>query len=320
MATTAKPEIGELLHRINEGATNSSTPLGEVMRLCLRLGRLLGNKELSDWAKAEGGGYTSRASLPDYRVFATEVRGTFSGCFGRNIENGLIPHFWIEEAHRDIFCKAHLMQPVGELEHLSHGGKADTNTLTIPWPADVVMYYQRKEIYQDFILVEAGQILTTTSIAGILEDIRTRVIEFVLAIEKELGIDIMNYDNNKKPLEASAQEKTSQIFNMTINGGSNFALGNSGSTNQQAIQVQPGDLKGLKEKLAQLGVPDVLLNDLDTALVKDADAEEQPGPHVNNWFGKLAIKVGTGAVQLAEAAATTVVMTEVRRFLGLPPV
>src|SRR5258708_6130135 len=107
---------------------------------------------------------------------------------------------------------------------------------------------------------------------------------------------------------------------MTINGGSNFAVGNSGTTNQQAIQVQPGDLKGLKEKLAQLGVPDVLLNDLDTALAKDDDAEEQPGPHVNNWFGRLAIKVGTGAVQLAGAAATTEVMTEVRRFLGLPPV
>jgi len=320
MAITPKPEIGELLHRINEGATNSSTPLGEVMRLCLRLGRLLGNKELSDWAKAEGGGYTSRASLPDYRVFETEVRGTFSGWFGSGIQNGLIPHFLVEEEHRDMLCKAHFMQPVGELERLARGGKADTNTLTIAWPADVVLYYQRKEMYQNFILVEAEQILTTTSIAGVLEDIRTRVIEFVLAIEKELDIDIMDYDNNKKPLEAPAQEKVGQIFNMTINGGSNFAVGNSGTTNQQAIHVQPGDLKSLKERLAQLGVTEDLLDDLDTALVKDADSEEPSDAHVQHWLKRVMVKAGQGTLQLAGAAATTVVMTEVRRFLGLPPV
>lgn len=79
MADTTKPEIAQLLRRINEGATNSQTPLGEVMRLCLRLGRLLNNKELSEWAKAEAGGYESTDSLPDYRIFKTEVRGTFSG-------------------------------------------------------------------------------------------------------------------------------------------------------------------------------------------------------------------------------------------------
>ncbi len=79
MATTTKPEISELLHRINEGATDSSTPLEEVMRLCLRLGWLLGNKELSDWAKAEAGGYTPKVSLPDYRIFETQVQGTFWG-------------------------------------------------------------------------------------------------------------------------------------------------------------------------------------------------------------------------------------------------
>ncbi len=317
MAITTKPGIGELLHRINEGATNS-TPLGEVMRLCLRLGRLLGNKELSDWAKVEGGGYTSRASLPEYRIFETEVKGTFSGIAGR-IENAPIPHFLVEEAHRDMLCKAYLMESVGELEQLARG-RADTNSLGIPWSADVILLYQRKVIYQGYVLVEAQQILTTTSIVGILETIRSRVLEFVLVIEEELGIDIMNYDSKKKPLDASAQEKAGQIFNTTINGGSNFALGNSGTTNQQAIQVQPGDLQGLKEKLAEFGVPDVLLNDLDTALTKDADSEQQPGPHVNGWFGRLATKVGTGAVQLAGAVTTMVVMAEVKRFLGLPPV
>jgi len=77
MANTAKSEIVGLLHLINEGATSSHTPLGEVMRLCLRLGRLLDNKELGDWAKAEAKGYDSKDSLPDYRIFDTAVKGFF---------------------------------------------------------------------------------------------------------------------------------------------------------------------------------------------------------------------------------------------------
>src|SRR5712692_3298867 len=102
-------------------------------------------------------------------------------------------------------------------------------------------------------------------IAGILEVIRTRVLEFVLAIEEELGIDAMNYDDNKTRLEPPTKEKTSQIFNTIIQRGDNIALGNTGITNQHATHVQPGDLQGLKDKLAQLGVTEKFITDLDTA-------------------------------------------------------
>jgi len=97
--------------------------------------------------------------------------------------------------------------------------------------------------------------MTTTTIAGILEVIRARVLEFVLVIEKELGIDTMNYDDNKAPLETPSQERISQVFHTTIHSGTSIALGNTGTTNQYATHVQPGDLQGLKEKLAQLVPP-----------------------------------------------------------------
>lgn len=317
MADTVKPEIVELLHRINEGATNSQTPLGEVLRLCLRLGRLLNNKELSDWAKAEAGGYESIDNLTDYRVFETEVRGTFLGPYGRSLSNVSIPQAVIEEEHRDTLFKIYMTQPVGELEQLVHVS-AEAKNATIHWSGNTILYYQQKEIYQGLALNDAWKVMTTATVAGILDIIRTRVLEFVLVIEKELGIDAMNYDN-KTPLETLGQEQVTQTFNMTIMGGSNFAVGNVGPTNQHATHVQPGDLQGLKEKLAQLGVTETLINELDTALDKDANAQEQPGRHVQGWLSRVMIKVGQGALQLASATATTVVIAEVRRFLGLPP-
>ncbi len=316
MADTTKPEIVQLLRRINEGATNSQTPLGEVLRLCLRLGRLLNNKELSDWAKAEAGGYKSTDDLPDYRLFETGVRGTFFGPFGSGYKNLPIPRAAIEEKHRDTLFKAYLVHPVGELERLAVG-RTDANEVIIPWSGDAVLYYQ--QIISGQVLAAAEQVMTTTIIVGVLEVIRARVLEFVLVIEKELGIDMMN-DDTKKPLEAPNQERISQVFHTTIYEGTSIAVGNTGTTNQYATHVQPGDLQGLKEKLAQLGVTEELLDDLDTALGKDADAQEQPGPHVKGWFGRMMIKAGQGTLQLVSATATTVVIAEVRRFLGLPPV
>ena len=317
MIDTTKPEIVQLLRRINEGATNSQTPLGEVMRLCLRLGSMLNDQELSDWAKAEARGYSSKDNLPDYRIFETEVRGTFSGPFGSGIDNTLIPQFLIEENHRDMLFTIYMNQAVGELERLAIG-RPDSNSIIISWPGDIILYYQRKTFYEGYVLVAAWKVMTTTLVAGVLETIRARVLEFVLVIEKEFGIDVMNYDD-KKPLEALGQEKVTQTFHMTILGGTNIAVGNPGTTNQHATHVQPGDLQGLKEKLAQQGVTAELLDDLDTALDKDADSQEQPGPHVQGWLSRVMIKAGQGTLQLVTATATTVVMAEVRRFLGLPP-
>ena len=318
MADTTQPEIVHLLRRINEGATNSQTSLGEVLRLCLRLGRLLNNQELSDWAKAEAGGYESIDSLPDYRIFGTEVRGTFSGPFGSGLNNVSIPQAVIEEEHRDTLYTVYMTQPVGELEQIVSKSE-DTNSLTIPWSGNAILYYQRKELVEGLALNAAWKVTTTATIAGILEVIRARVLEFVLVIEKELGIDMMNYDN-KTPLETPSQERINQVFNTTIHGGTSIALGNTGTTNQHATYVQPGDLQGLREKLAQLGITEDLLNDLDTALDKDADSQEQPGRHVQGWLSRVMIRVGQGTLQLVSATATTVVMAEVRRFLGLPPV
>jgi hypothetical protein len=210
-----------------------------------------------------------------------------------------IPQAIVEEAHRDTLFTVYIMQPVGELERLATGCE-DTSSITIPWSGNTILYYQQKEMYQGYALNAAWKVMTTATIAGILEVIRARVLEFVLVIEKELGIDAMNYDD-KKPLEALGQEKVAQTFNTTIMGGTNIALGNPGTTNQHVTHVQPGDLQGLREKLAQQGVTAELLDDLDTALDKDADSQEQPGPHVQGWFGRMMIKAGQGTLQLVSA-------------------
>ena len=320
MTDSAKntPETIDLLRRINEGTTSSDTPLSEVLRLCMRLGHVLGNQELSAWAKAEASGYTSVDDLPAYRIFETGVQGTFFGPFGSGIKNAPIPQAVVEAEHRDTLFKLHVMQPVGELEEMVGTGKG-SKALTVHWSGDAILYYQQKEIYVGYSLASAWRTISTASVAGVLEVIRARVLEFVLAIEQELGVDLASYDK-KTPLETPSQDRLTQIFNTTIQGGDNIALGNSGATTQQAVHVRPGDLEGLKEQLAKLGITSELITDLDEAVAKDADDQKQSGQYTQHWLSRVMAMVGRGTLQLASTAASTVVVAEVRRFLGLPPV
>jgi len=109
------------------------------------------------------------------------------------IKNAPVPKILIEEKHQDALFTVYMTQSVGGLERLAVR-RADSNSITIPWTADAIMYYQQKAIYKGHVLVAAEKVMTTTLVAGVLEVIRTRVLEFVLAIEEELGINAMNYN------------------------------------------------------------------------------------------------------------------------------
>jgi AbiTii len=91
-------EVVDLLEKIKDGATGNKTSLSEILRLCLRLGKQLGNEQLSAWALAELNGYKSEKELPDYRVQSAPVFGHFSGPYGSGLRNAQIPKMSIEEA------------------------------------------------------------------------------------------------------------------------------------------------------------------------------------------------------------------------------
>jgi len=118
------------------------------------------------------------------------------------------------------------MQPVGELEQLV-SRSTDTNSISIPWSGNTILYYQQKEIYQGYALNAAWKVMTATIIAGILEVIRTRVLEFVLAIEEELGVAMMNDNDHKTPLETPSQERINQVFNTDYSRWHQYCSGQS---------------------------------------------------------------------------------------------
>lgn len=311
------PEIIELLRKITDGATSEASSLSEVLRLCMRLGSMLEYKELTQWAREEATGYPDIESLPDYRLLSCDVKAKFSGPMGSGIDNAQVPQSVVDKDHRDFLFNAQMTQSVAELERLAKDtGDEGNNTLMSPWPGDIIAYYQRKEIYQGYVLGAAWRVLTRPMIVGILETIRTRVLDFVLAIEKELKISSTGTVKEPK-IEIPKQDKVQHIFNTTITNPENVAFGNSGDVTQQSFRVEAGDLESLKTNLKEIGLPPKHIKELEKALEEDASSKEQPGPSTQGWLARTMIMIGKGSLALGTNTAGSLIANMLMQYLGL---
>ncbi len=308
-------EVSELIKKIKDGSTGHDIPLSEVLRLCMRLGKLLQNDELVKWSQSELNGYTSNDGLPDYREFGAQVMGHLSGPFGSGYRNIQVPQSVIDKKHRKMLFTNYMTEPVAELEELSSQGDK-TDTLSSHWPADVIAFYQTKEIFSGgMVLASAWRVISKARLGGILDTIRTRVLEFVLSIEDELDI---KGSKGKEEVEVSppTDKKVTQNVHNIIYGG-NVSVGNFGATTQNNIVVRPGDFDGLKKSLKELGVTDALITELEDALSKDEKSEEQPGPATTSWISRVMIMIGKGSISVANNTAGSMIASAIMQYLGM---
>lgn len=309
-------EIISLLRRIREGATSNTTSLSEILRLCMRLGKQLGNEELVSWARMEASGYTKAEDLPDYRKLPSESQGDFYGSYGRGIKNAHIPDSVIEQGHRDSLCNVYMFEPVTELENLAISSGGKDNILKIPWSGDVIAYYQKKEIYSGgMVLATAWRVMTKQKLTGVLETIRTRVLDFILEIEEELGLQGESEDQNPEIVHPQPQ-KIEQIFINTIHGG-NVAVGNNRDISQQVINIKQGNIDSLKSYLKELGLEEKDTHELEQAIKEDGVQTKEPGPAVSRWLVKVAILGVKGGLSVASNVAGSLVANAIMKFYGI---
>jgi hypothetical protein len=300
-----------LLKRIIDEATDASSNLGEVLRLCMRLGTILKNDDLTAWARLEASGYDHDDDLPEYRQIPVEVRGTFYGPFQSGIKNAHIPKSAVDEGHREALFTASIFDPVGELERIA-GKDASDDTLQQNWPADAIAYYQQREIYSNgLVLASAWRVLSRNTFAGTLETIRTRILDFALKIEAELG------EGEDEKADSEIQPaRVNQIFNTTITGG-NVAFSGMGDVSQSIQQVNKGDIESLEQALKELGIQRTDIKNAVKAIEEDEKSAEKPGPNVTKWLGDMLVKGLKTTGKVATGAAGGLLAQAIARYYGI---
>ena len=92
-------EKGSLVAQLQKEVVDSGVPISDILRKAKILASQLKNKEFKRWIDAELKGYDNTDNLPDYRKFTPINLGTFTGSFGKVVNNVgtprcVEPFFW----------------------------------------------------------------------------------------------------------------------------------------------------------------------------------------------------------------------------------
>jgi hypothetical protein len=300
-----------LLLEIQEAAVGTDVPLAVILRKCQLLAARLGHDGLRDWARSEVEGYAAVADLPAYRKTAPlEAYGSFMLGGVRYFPKLPIPRVKAipKDRHERLFAHQFL-QGVAQLEPLA---AADPKTtFAIAWPNDAIALYGDK-IYPNMVCLEAHVPITPHMIAGVLDTVRNRVLTFSLEIWKE---DPEAGDAAGPGRVDVPAERVDQIFHtyvlapvaaLNVGGGQiNLAMD---------VTVVPGDIESLRAALAQLGVGDSDIRELEAALAEDAPVSGSGslGPATATWLAR----VGEQAEQLANGVTAGVLTELLMRFVS----
>lgn len=208
-----------LLREIQSAAIDSKTDLASLLRKCKVLAARLGSVEFRAWVDKELSGYKPTDILPEYRILYVNSKGHFSGPYGSGINNADIPLLCIPEEFREGVSRSDIVEPVASIEALV--SRCDEGTAQEPWDPNLVAFVGRK-IYQNMNCIQAWKVIPVTSLVAALDEIRNRILNFVIEIEAQ-DPNAGEAELNSAPV---APEKIHQIFNTYISGSvQNVATG-----------------------------------------------------------------------------------------------
>lgn len=289
---------------IVNGTVDDNVKLATLLRKLLIIGDSLDNESLKLWVCHELNGYQEIDQLPPYRTMDITAKGQFLSRAGQ-MNDQPIPSSVLKTEHRWWAETAYLLSPVASYEALVEG--EPNGRVVLEWPADMTVYYSDK-FYGGWRLNRAWQELPTSSIRGMLDNVRTRILQFALELKREIGDGELSADT-------APPEKVNSAVQTIIYGGTNIISPTIAGDVQligQQVVVQ-GDFLSLSSALETIGVAKPHVAELETAIAGDkADGADQGyGSRVKGWLAKagsyVAKEGGAAAVDVAKTAITTAV-------------
>ncbi len=214
---------------------------------------------------------------------------------------------------RDMLLTHHSREPVSALADLV--SRKEANSFSVPCPADLVAYVGHG-IYENMNCLSAWQVIPRGGVVGILDTVRTRILNFVLELESEAP-DAGEAAPGVHPVP---QERVNQVFHTQIYGNvGNVAAGGDRFSQSNISAVVQGDFNSLRTFLSGLGVDPADLAELENATKKDhASPQKGMGENTGQWLGKMIGKAASGTLKVGTTVATTLLTKALAQYWGLP--
>lgn len=293
-----------LLDEISFDLVNDSVGLSNTLRKAKILASALGLPEFREWVDFELSGYPDSEKVPNYRWFRPTNYGTFSGPFQSGLKNVVLPTYNLPLQVKEFAENFYFLQGVGELEALN----SDSH---LPWPSEMVLLAKDAvQMSGGMILVHARQPIPSQVVVGVLDQVKNKLLDFVLALqENKINIEQLNDRNDQRDVARN-------LFNINIYGDRNIVASGEHLI-QQVEPIQKGDIESLLERLRGIEVEDDDLSELEDAVRSEPEvASGQYGPMVQSWLGKMISKAATNTWKVGVDMASKTLTRAINDFYG----
>jgi hypothetical protein len=210
-------EILNLIKNIETNCHTQEIKLADILRQCKSLAYKLDYSPLKNWVNYELIGYSEEMELPDYRIVEDlPLVGDLQGLHFGNIVflnqrplgiKSSFPKEHIRSLHTRPFY-----ENVAGLQEIIDSFKGKSIPFSLP-----ISIYPYLETYTNASLVRAYRLVSVDIVVGILDTIKTRILDFILEIQ-DIHLDF-EYDNLNM-IDSIFKEfilKSNNISNLYIN-------------------------------------------------------------------------------------------------------
>jgi hypothetical protein len=243
----------------------------------------IGHKELAEWVNDELNGYQKGKAVPHYRIVNSRLVGHV-----QNIayvqSNMALPTAHLSEKIRNYYEKNEMRQSISVIEELANNPKGQLVIAISP-----ENYHLIDEVLDGYFVQKMWIQMETTQLLHCLTEIRSRLLDFALGLQDELGdVDDKDIKEVAKGIDAATM-----FQNMVVGDNATFVIGNQNLTTIKN-KIKKGDFQSLASALTEAGVDKSDIIALETAVLHDGTLTSDTGgygPEVKGWFKTMLGKV-----------------------------
>jgi hypothetical protein len=316
-----------LLQEVIDDLVNTDRSLSSPLMKLYYFGKLIKNQELTEFTQNELNGYSDKAELiPDFRrasgTLLVDLQAHYNQHLGKQI-----PISMIDERYRLAFEYFYFRKGIAEVEKLAkEAHKRDAEGyIATPLPMELLHILQEpaRKIYRSDVRIDVIAARFTTNSSLVVEipnAIRTKLLDFVMALADEFGYDIEIESFNK---QSEINNKTIiQQMNTTINNSGNGNFINTGNENQieNNITLYKGDICRLQAELEKQEIDPEDIKEISEIVTREQPITEHNrlGENSNGWISKIINKSLNGVGKIATGISVNFLATLIKQFYGMP--
>lgn len=290
--------------QLQELASDEDSSVATLLRKALLVATKLDLGTAQQWIRHELNGYSDPREIPAYRQIVGRL------CV-HNPYHGMIP-FTINNAEvMETVQRVRVHESVESLLQLASSSRAGEITFSFGPEQEAALMRMQDGFFQ----LKPYRVVGANTILAIVEAVRTRVLEWSLALEKEgiMGEGLSFSDKEKKIAEGS-QNVSIQNFQGVLGNVSGGAI-----SQNMSMTVTPGEFASLANYLRAQGIEESDISLLEDAVRVDPEpkAPGKFGAGVSGWIGRMMGKAADGSWAVAIGTAANVLGTAITKFYGL---